>query len=436
MTRRNWAIVLTLAWASGMSAAEAQQAGTQQPKAQPRSAAEHATVERDPNRSGVVPSTGKTGITWPGMTREGTVLLPNGWSLKPAGRQTRLGDLPVQIAIHPTQPILAILHAGYGEHEVVTVEGATGKVIGRVALPGSFAGITWSADGKQLFFGGGFDDLIYRFDHADGLLSKKAVFEYPDRKSFLAEPNPSEGEPSKKHQRTPAGLAISEDGKTLYVSAAFGHSLGRFDAQSGAFLGEIALGDGSFPYGLTLDESRDRLYVSLWSKAAVAVVNTAAFKVVANWPTQEHPNEMILARGGKTLYVANANRNTVTVIDAVAGKPIETIGTAIDPKAPSGSTPNSLALSPDESMLFVANANTNNLAVVNVKEPGAAPRSASSRSAGIRPRSASPATARRSTWPTARVRSRANRDGPRRASPAPGPRPSSTSAASSRARSR
>ena len=50
---------------------------------------------------------------------------------------------------------------------------------------------------------------------------------------------------------------------------------------------------------------------------------------------------MLLARGGKILYVANANRNTVTVIDTEAGRPIETIGTAIDPKAPPGSTPES-----------------------------------------------------------------------------------------------
>ena len=72
------------------------------------------------------------------MTRAGTVLLPNGWSLKPAGRQTKLGDLPVQIAVHPSEPILAILHAGYGEHEVVTVNGSTGQVIGRVVAPGEF----------------------------------------------------------------------------------------------------------------------------------------------------------------------------------------------------------------------------------------------------------------------------------------------------------
>ena len=143
-----------------------------------------------------------------------------------------------------------------------------------MALPTSFAGLVWSADGKRLFAGGGFDDRIYRFDHADGLLSNKTMFEYPDRKAFLAEPNPEEGERAKKYQRVPAGLALTKDGKTLYVAAAFGHSLGRFDAESGAFQGEIALEADSYPYGLALDESRKQLYVSLWSKAKVAVVNT------------------------------------------------------------------------------------------------------------------------------------------------------------------
>ena len=108
------------------------------------------------------------------------MLLPNGWSLKPAGRQTRLGDFPVQMAVHPSEPVLAILHAGYGEHEVVTANTETGKIIGRVALPETFAGLAWSADGKQLYVGGGFDDRIYRFDHARGLLSNKTTFPPPD----------------------------------------------------------------------------------------------------------------------------------------------------------------------------------------------------------------------------------------------------------------
>ena len=304
----------------------------------------------------------------------GTVVLPNGWSLKPAGRQFRLGDLPVQIAVHPSEPVLAILHAGYGEHEIVTVHASSGKVIGRVALPVSFSGLTWSPDGKRLFAGGGFDDKIYRFDCSEGLLSKKVVFSYPEGRTFPVAPGSQNGAASGRYRRVPAGLAITKDGKTLYVTAAFGHSLARFDAETGALQAEIPLKIDSYPYGLALDETRKRLYVSLWTRARVAVVNTETFGVIDQWTTEDHPNEMLLAHGGKILFVANANRNTVTVIDTEAGKAIETIGTAIDPKAPPGSTPSSMALTPDESILFVANANTNDLAVVNVKDPaGTAP---------------------------------------------------------------
>jgi DNA-binding beta-propeller fold protein YncE len=293
--------------------------------------------------------------TWPGLTKAGTVILPNGWSLRPAGRQAKLGDFPVAIAEHPSEPILAVLHAGYGEHEVVTLEAASGKVIARVALKESFQGLTWSSDGKRLFVGGGWDDVIYRFDHAGGLLSNKFEIKYP--------PKATTG------RRVPAGLVVSKDGETLWVANVFGHSLAKFDG-AGKLLTELALGEDSFPYGLAWDESSGRLYVSLWNKAEVAVVDSGKSEVVAHLATQEHPNEMLLSKGGKVLYVANANRNSVSVFDAKAGKAVETIGTAIDPNAPPGSTPSSLALTPDEELLFVANANTNDVAVVNVKELG------------------------------------------------------------------
>ena len=68
---------------------------------------------------------------WPGLARDGSVLLPNGWSIKEAGRQSRLGDFPVLAEIHPTEPVIAVLHAGYGEHEVITVNTNNGKIIGR-----------------------------------------------------------------------------------------------------------------------------------------------------------------------------------------------------------------------------------------------------------------------------------------------------------------
>jgi YVTN family beta-propeller protein len=298
----------------------------------------------------------KREVVWPGITSAGTVLLPNGWSLKPAGRQSRLGDLPIQIAVHPTEPILAIAHAGYGEHEVITVEAESGKVIGRVALPETFGGLAWSRDGKQLYASGGYDDLVYRFDHAGGLLSNTVKI-----------PDPRQG----TERQVPAGLALSNDGKTLWAANVEGHSVASIDTSERAVGKSVQLDVDSYPYGLALDESRNRLYVSLWNRAAVAVIDAQEMKLAGVISTQEHPNELLLAKGGKLLYVANANRNTVSVIDTTAGKAVETINTAIDPRAPAGSTPSSLALTPDESILLVANANTNNLAVINVKEAGA-----------------------------------------------------------------
>src|SRR5260221_6255027 len=79
---------------------------------------------------------------------------------------------------------------------------------------------------------------------------------------------------------------------------------------------------------------------------------------------------MLLAQGGKLLYVANANRNTVTVLNTETGRIIETLTAELLPGSPPGSTPNSLALSPNEKTLFVANANINAIAVFDVSEAG------------------------------------------------------------------
>ena len=351
-------------------------------------------------------------IMLPGLTRSGSVLLPNGWSLRPAGKQSPLGDLPVLLVENPKAPILAILHAGYGEHEVWTLDAKSGRTIARAAIPASFSGLTWSADGDRLYVGGGFDDLIYGFDHKDGLLSNKSTYQYPDRGKL--EKASESGQGDKKTQRVTAGLAVSADGKSLWAANAFGHTLARFDTESKALVAEIELGLDSYPYGLALDENAGRIYVSLWGAAKVAVVDIKANSLQSHYETQEHPNEMITAKQGQYLFVANANRNTVTVLDTKKGQAIETINTAIAPQAPAGSTPSSLTLTPDESILLVANANTNDVAAFNVKEPG------KSTPLGFIPVGWYPTSVRvgrdgKTLWVTNGKggSSRANRDGPR-----------------------
>ena len=313
---------------------------------------------------------------WPGMTRAGNVLLPNGWKLKPAGTQTPLGDFPIAVAEHPSAPVLAILHAGYGEHEVITLDTKTHKIIGRVSIPETFGGLLWTTDGKRLYVGGGFDEVVYRFDHAGGLLSNRATIDL-EAGAIQEDAKVEEGEPLVRAQRGAkeavgcvAGLALSGDGKTLWAADAFGHKLRRINTETGKAGKTVEFAKDSYPYGLRLDEDSNRIYVSLWGASKVAIVDITANEFLGDYPTEEHPNEMVTAKKGDLLFVANANRNTVTVFDTNKGAAIETIGTAIDPKAPPGSTPNSLSLSPDESLLFVANANTNDVAVINVEKSG------------------------------------------------------------------
>ena len=56
----------------------------------------------------------KPAATLPGLQRDGSVLLPNQWSLRPVGKQLPVGDFPINVALHPGGRFAAVLHGGYG----------------------------------------------------------------------------------------------------------------------------------------------------------------------------------------------------------------------------------------------------------------------------------------------------------------------------------
>jgi len=329
------------------------------------------------------------GPAWPGQRPDGSVLLPNQWSLNPVGRQVELGDFPVNIAVHPQGRYAAVLHAGYSDHEIRLVDIAEGRVVGRYPIKEAFYGLAFSKDGKLLVCSGAGEELIHVFTFKDGQLSNH-------NRVKLWEP---------KKKAVPAGLAINKNGTQVFSADVWGNSVagvslfgapntfeilmntnvGRvesapikpsadFDTAAAQKREQAALFErdaaGAFPYACALDEGRHRLYVSLWAEASVAVIDLNTRKIVAHFPTEEHPCEMVLTRSGKYLFVANASRNTVTLLDTMSGKPVELISAALYPQSPPGSTPNSLALSPDEQTLFVANADNNTVAVFDVKTPG------------------------------------------------------------------
>jgi DNA-binding beta-propeller fold protein YncE len=292
----------------------------------------------------------------PGLQTDGFTLLPNQWSLRPAGSHLEVGDFPVSIAMHPTAPWLAILHAGFGEHEVVIVSLARQKIVSRVSLDQTFYGITFSPDGKTLYASGGEFETVHAWDFDAGLLFRhRSIVVAPPKTTFIV-----------------SGVAVDAAGKTLFAAGPFGSALSIVPLEAPDKRTLVELEKESYPYTCLPDSSGKRLFVSLWSKEAVAVVDLETKKVTATWPTEKHPTEMVLGPGGKLLYVACANSTRISVLDTETGKGIETISCALYPNAPNGNTPNSLSLTPDGQLLFVANADANNISVFNVAERGQA----------------------------------------------------------------
>jgi DNA-binding beta-propeller fold protein YncE len=321
----------------------------------------------------------------PGQRPDGSVRLPNQWTLRPVGTQIPLGDFPVNLALHPSGKYGAVLHCGYSAHEVVIVDLAAGKVVSRTKVDEAFYGLAFSRDGSSLFCSGSASEVIHGFHFADGQLEKPATYALRDA----------------SQRGIPSGLAVSGDASTLYAANLWGQSVSRFNLAKGNPAGpDLSLLPGGavaapapalpkstddpsitkranqlletvdpkapFPYACLLDEKRGRLYVSLWGQAGVAVVDTKSFQVIGRWATEEHPNEMVLSKDGRRLFVANANRNTVSVLNTADGHLTETLLAELTPNAPAGNTPNSLALSGDGKTLFIANANINSISVFDV----------------------------------------------------------------------
>ncbi|HEV3236673.1 MAG TPA: beta-propeller fold lactonase family protein, partial [Gemmataceae bacterium] len=290
----------------------------------------------------------------PGVQPDGSIRLPNQWSLRPAGKQVTLGDFPVNLAIHPEGAFLAALHAGYGEHEIIVVNLKTQRITTRTTLNQAWYGLCFSPDGKRLYASGGENEVVHAYDFEEGLLGRRRDIPVADVEAKFI----------------PAGFALDSTGHTLFVPGTWGDGICIVPLDTPEKRFTINLDKQSYPYACVPTADGKRLFVSLWSKASVAVIDLQEKKVIATWATEKHPTEMALSPDGKILYVACSNSTKVSVVDTAAGKGLETINCALYPSAPSGNTPNSLSLTPDGQMLFVANADANNVAVFKTAVPG------------------------------------------------------------------
>ena len=289
----------------------------------------------------------------PGIYKDYT-LLPNGWKLTPAGTQVPIGELPLNMVVTQDEQYAITSNSGDGQNSLSVVDLKTQQEIQRLVVHNTWYGLTFGKNNKTLYVSGGNDNKILIYHFKDGHLS-------PESSIKVGEKFPK-GKISltglafwKKKNRL---LAVSQKNNTLYVIDLKKKSV----AQTVPMAGKC--------YDVVINRAQTRAYVSLWDKAAVVEISLKDYSILHQYPTGNHPNQMALTHDNSRLFVANANNNSISVLDLKTKTVSETLNSALLPGLPFGSTPNSVALADDDHKLMVANADNNYLAVFDVSTPG------------------------------------------------------------------
>ncbi len=139
-------------------------------------------------------------------------------------------------------------------------------------------------------------------------------------------------------------MAVTGDGRTLYVSNFRRHLVEIIDTESLTVTAEVPVGKNPKTMALSADERT--LYVSNWSTNDVSVVDLESRTELRRLPVGAHPRGIAVTTGG-TLIVGNHADDTLSFLDTATWAPLFP---PVDP----GPCPRHVILSPDQRWTYVA----------------------------------------------------------------------------------
>jgi len=280
--------------------------------------------------------------------------LPTGVHLDPAAPLAAVGPMPLTMRVAPEGDRVVLSLSGYREQGLQVVDARTGQMLQNLPQAAAFVGLEFSADGHTLYSSGGNTDVVYRYRWSAG----RATL---DDSLVLAPKSPRQ-----PGTRYPSGLALSPDGKTLYVAENLGDSLAVIDLATRVVVQRLPA--GRYPYDVVVDTA-GTVYVSSWGGNTVSVFQPKGNGWLGAGNTMEvarHPSTLLLNGDGSRLFVASGSTDHVAVVDTKTRRVMTRL---LDPPPAGpneGATPNALALSADGTRLFVAEADANAVGVFDL----------------------------------------------------------------------
>ncbi len=358
----------------------------------------------------------------PGPQKNSSYIVASGQVLTPAGKQINLGEARAKsVALHPTLPLAAVLTisnwSGNPAPSTVqvfsTITGAVVQTYTPPASPsGSFHGITFSPDGTKLMFSQDEEPTyttsyiaVANVDKVGHLTNYAEVSVPPTNKFITCFPNSPLGNYAAPcgvfytgYSSNPSGVAFSANGKSAYAILNANNTLAQIDLTSKTQGTQIRVGnaphsiliDGNTAYisnegGRVAKESDFTIYSDGTEIVAdqvngssvtgtVSVVDLNTFKLVNTIEKGIglHPTGM--AKYGKSILVANANSDTLSLINTDTQRVARTIDLGLPIKIPGehtaayGAAPDSIAVDEDAGIAYVALYKANAIAVVKLQD--------------------------------------------------------------------
>lgn len=300
-----------------------------------------------------------------GKQSDGTFIVSTGQRIPPG--TVAFNGRPVALAPHPSGKFLAVL----GQNNVFLAR-ASGVIAGtEIPLDGGAAynGLTWASDGSRLYA-----------SVANGTIRELLCAGETLKPGRTLNPKP-DGTPGNPR---PGGIALTRDGKTLFVAACDRNAVVEMDLASGAYTREYRT--QLLPFTVKLSEDEQTLIASNWggrepeeedesaeTAAALIVVDprgVPASGTVSILPRKSgtprylkvglHPTD--IAVRGSLAYIANAASDTISVVDIAAAKQIKEIPLKWGRQHIFGAMPNALTLSGDGKTLYIATGGDNAVA--------------------------------------------------------------------------
>ena len=311
-----------------------------------------------------------------GVEQDGSIIVPNGQQLTPAGTHIEVNDRPLGMVLSPNHRTLAVVTgSNFNPRGLHLIDVNTKTVTQTIGIANSFVGVAFSPAGDRIYVGGGASNDVKLFS-----LTPAGTF-------AAAGSIPMAG-------AAPSGLSLSADGTRLYVALNMTHQVAVIDTTTSMSVKRVPV--GIYPYTTVMSGDGSKVYVTNWGgkvpgpsdftdgmfpvvvdrrtgipvTGTVSVIDTASNSVVKTIDVGLHPCGMALSPSGDRLYVTNANSDTVSVIDTGTDAVVRTLHVS-EPEhgqdALLGSSPNAVTVSPNGRTLYVANASQNAIAVLDLE---------------------------------------------------------------------